>query len=68
MRVDVPGHQTRPASLVTGADARAIVAMEILVEQYQITPVRIALKSRLTALAAAAELALALIEPNLPQL
>lgn len=68
MRVDAPGHQTRPASLVTGADARAIVAMEILVEQYQITPVRIALESRLTALAAAAELALALIEPNLPQL
>src|SRR5262249_23489792 len=43
-RVDVPGRQTRPARLVTGADARAIVAVEILVEQDQITPVRIGLE------------------------
>src|SRR5690348_15952873 len=37
-------HETRPAGLVTGADARTVVAMEVLVEQDQIAPMRISLE------------------------
>ena len=38
------GGQPGPAGLVTSADARSIVAMEVLVEQNTIAPVRIFLK------------------------
>src|SRR5215470_4740005 len=37
-------HQPGPAGLVTGADAGAVVAMEIFVEQQVIPPVGIALE------------------------
>ena len=37
-------HQCRPAGLVAGPNARAVVAMEVLIEQQQITPVRILLE------------------------
>src|SRR5580765_5515583 len=43
-RFDRPGHQSRPARLMAGADAGAVVAVEILVEKNQITPVRIVLE------------------------
>ena len=38
------GHQRGPTRLVTGADAGAVIAVEIFVEQDQITPMRIVLK------------------------
>ena len=37
-------HQGGPAGLMAGADARTIIAVEILVERNQVAPVRIALK------------------------
>src|SRR5271169_976789 len=42
--LDQFGDQSSPASLVTRADACAIVGMEIFVEEEQIFPVRIALE------------------------
>src|SRR5262245_11224794 len=43
-RLDRPRRQSRPARLMAGADARAIVAVEIFVEENQITPMRIVLE------------------------
>ena len=42
-------NETRPARLMAGTHARAIVAMEVLVEQDQVTPVRIVLVRRVHA-------------------
>src|SRR5688572_10784549 len=38
------GDEARPARLVTGADAGAVVAVEVLVEQDEVAPVGIALE------------------------
>src|SRR4029453_16484566 len=38
------GDQGRPAGLVTGADASSVVAVEVLVEEQQIAPVRVGLE------------------------
>src|SRR5437763_13515237 len=36
------GHEAGPAGLMAGADTGAVVAVEILVEQRQVSPVRVA--------------------------
>src|SRR5208337_2044691 len=36
-----------PAGLVTGADAGSVVAVEVLIEQHQVAPVRVGLQDRL---------------------
>src|SRR5262245_35072596 len=41
-----PRDQPRPARLVTGADARAVVPVEVLVEEDQVSPVWIAAELR----------------------
>jgi len=38
------GHEPRPARLVARADAGAVVAVEVLVEEEQVAPVGIALE------------------------
>jgi hypothetical protein len=38
------GHQARPARLMAGADAGAVVAVEVLVERDEAAPVRVALE------------------------
>ena len=43
--LDELGHQRGPAGLVAGADAGAIVAMEILVKQDVVAPVRVVLEA-----------------------
>src|SRR5215470_2938916 len=42
--LDQPGHEARPARLVTGAEAGALVTVEVFIEQEQIAPVRIGLE------------------------
>src|SRR5262249_28776296 len=42
--LDQSGDETRPARLVTGAEAGAVVAVEVLVEQEQVSPVWIRLE------------------------
>ena len=41
---DEVGHEARPAGLVRGADAGAGVAVEVLVEQQQVVPIRVGLE------------------------
>src|SRR5215470_18964951 len=38
------GDEARPAGLVAGADARAVVAVKVLVEEHEVTPVWVALE------------------------
>jgi hypothetical protein len=38
------GHQRGPTRLMTGADASAVIAVEVFVKQDQIAPMRIVLK------------------------
>src|SRR6185312_9080001 len=38
------GYQSSPAGLMAGADARSIVAMEILIKRHVVTPVRVRLE------------------------
>lgn len=47
--LDEPGHTSRPASLVTCAETRAVVALEILIEKKVSVPVRIGLKNGVAA-------------------
>src|SRR5262245_21679731 len=42
--VDQRRHQTGPAGLVAGAEAGAVVAVEVLVKEDQVAPVRVALE------------------------
>src|SRR5262245_55152295 len=42
--LDQPSDETRPARLMAGAQARAVVAVEVLVEQDQVAPVRVRLE------------------------
>jgi hypothetical protein len=47
MATEIRGHlrdQRGPASLVTGANARTVITVEVFVEQDQIAPVRVRLK------------------------
>lgn len=43
-KLDEPGYQSRPASLMTRADAGSVVAVKVLIKRYAITPVRIDLE------------------------
>src|SRR5947209_5356409 len=38
------GHDSRPPRLVAGTDARAVVSVEVLVEQQQVVPVGVCLE------------------------
>src|SRR6516165_5839496 len=49
LRISQLGNRTGPAGLVRGADAAAIVAMEVFVEQQVVAEVRIALQLRVVA-------------------
>ncbi|HYX59139.1 MAG TPA: hypothetical protein VE888_09030, partial [Streptosporangiaceae bacterium] len=42
--LDQPGHEAGPAGLVGGTQPGSVVAVEVLVEQDQVTPVRVVLK------------------------
>src|SRR5262249_38309595 len=42
--MDQPGDETSPARLMAGAQAGAVVAVEVLVEQDQVAPMRIGLE------------------------
>ena len=44
-QVEEQGNQPGPARLMAGAEPRAVVAVEVLVEQDQIAPVRVFLES-----------------------
>jgi hypothetical protein len=37
-------HQSRPSRLMASSNSRAIIAVEILIEQHQLAPVRVVLK------------------------
>jgi len=51
--------EPRPARLVAGPEARAVVAVEILVEQNEIAPVRVVLELRAAAVDGPSSLAVA---------
>ena len=45
-QLDQPGDRTGPTGLMAGAQTGTVVAMKVLVEHQQVSPVRIALKRR----------------------
>ena len=45
------GHQRRPAGLMAGADAAAVVAVKVFMEQHEIAPMRIAGEPRIVRVA-----------------
>src|SRR5580700_7431366 len=44
LALDQPGHQAGPAGLVGGAEPGSVIAVEVLVEQNEVTPVRVVLE------------------------
>src|SRR2546425_12878036 len=52
--LQTPGHQGRPARLVTSPQAASSLAMEVFVEQHQLAPVRVGGKTPVVAMAGAA--------------
>src|SRR5512147_1245610 len=58
------GHETCPARLVGRADAAPVVAVEILVEENQVAPVRVALEARVAAVGGPVAVAVTQEEPG----